>query len=226
MPAAAPGLHGDAPVLHYFHDPLCGWCYAAEPLVQALAEGTDIEIVLHGGGLFSGGPLPADKRQMIRGADARIGQLTGQRFEAPYLDGLLQDPATVYDSAPPIAAVLAAQSLGDTGLRHPGLAMLRAVQHAHYRAGRPVVRHDVLVQAAQALGFDGSAFAAALAAQEGEPVSAHIAATRERMRRLGAGGFPSFLLQRGTAWWPVRHEAFYGKPADFVAELRQLAAAG
>ena len=22
-------------VLHYYHEPLCGWCYVAEPLVQA-----------------------------------------------------------------------------------------------------------------------------------------------------------------------------------------------
>ncbi len=27
-----------SPILHYVYDPLCGWCYAAEPLVRAAAK--------------------------------------------------------------------------------------------------------------------------------------------------------------------------------------------
>ncbi|WP_375381790.1 hypothetical protein [uncultured Sphingomonas sp.] len=38
------------PILHYVYDPLCGWCYAAEPLVRA-AVTARIPVVLHGGGL-------------------------------------------------------------------------------------------------------------------------------------------------------------------------------
>jgi len=39
------------PTLHYVHDPLCGWCYAVTPMVEAVAN-AGIPIVLHGGGLW------------------------------------------------------------------------------------------------------------------------------------------------------------------------------
>ncbi len=40
--------------LHYIHDPLCGWCYAAAPLAEAAAAVPGVEIVLHGGRAISG----------------------------------------------------------------------------------------------------------------------------------------------------------------------------
>jgi len=40
--------------LHYFHDPLCGWCYAAAPLVTAAAAVPGVALKLHGGGPMIG----------------------------------------------------------------------------------------------------------------------------------------------------------------------------
>ena len=45
---------------------------------------------------------------MMRSTDDRIAKLTGQRFGAAYLDGLLINSATIWHSRPTIAAVLAA----------------------------------------------------------------------------------------------------------------------
>lgn len=62
--------------LHYIYDPLCGWCYAAESLLEAaMASGSRLyELELHAGGLFQRMHIPADKRDMIRQSDARIAQ--------------------------------------------------------------------------------------------------------------------------------------------------------
>jgi putative protein-disulfide isomerase len=38
-------------ILHYVYDPLCGWCYAASPMVDAVTS-AGVPIVLHGGGLL------------------------------------------------------------------------------------------------------------------------------------------------------------------------------
>ena len=66
------------PILHYVYDPLCGWCYAAEPLVEAAAA-AGVPIVLHGGGLWAPAVHATNaKRRSMRETDARIGQLTGQ----------------------------------------------------------------------------------------------------------------------------------------------------
>ena len=60
------------PVLHYIYDPLCGWCYAAGPLIEAAAN-AGVLISLHGGGLF-GSPTRVDtaKRNYMRQSDGHI----------------------------------------------------------------------------------------------------------------------------------------------------------
>ena len=206
------------PILHYVYDPLCGWCYAAEPLVEA-AAGAGVPIVLHGGGLWDPAVHATDaKRHSMRETDARICQLTGQPFGEAYLEGLLVDPASVWWSRPTIAAVLAAEGL-EAG---QGLAMIGAVQRAHYVAGCRVVEDAVLAEAAGAIGLDPTRFSEALQAA---PVDAHIQASRQLMRSHGLHGFPSFLVEREGQVARLAHEACYGRPAVFVAMIQDAACA-
>ena len=128
-----------APILHYIYDPLCGWCYAAEPLVLAAAD-AGVAIRLHGGGLWDPGVHASEaKRRSMRETDARIAKLTGQPFGQAYLDGLLVNPTSVWWSRPTIAAVLAAEALQ----ADRGPAMIAAIQRVHYVEGRPVVDASV-----------------------------------------------------------------------------------
>ena len=201
------------PILHYVYDPLCGWCYAVGPLMKAAAD-AGVPIVLHGGGLWDPAVHASEaKRRSMRETDARIGRLTGQPFGESYLRGLLVDPASIWWSRPTVAAVLAAESL-EAG---SGLAMIAAVQHAHYVEGRPVVEDAVLAEAAGAIGLDPSRFNEALRAA---PVDAHIQATRMTMRSHGLQGFPSFLVERDGQVTRLPHEGCYGQPAAFVAMIR------
>ncbi len=198
--------------LHYVHDPLCGWCYAAEPLVRAAAS-AGIPVMLHGGGLWER-PIhaPDAKRRMMRATDGRIAGLTGQVFGAAYLDGLLVDPETVWHSRPTIAGILAADQLQ----RGTGLAMMEAIQRAHYVDGRRVVQDQVLTGLAGDLGLDAVAFASAL--REGA-VDQHIQQTRLLMDKHGLHGFPAFLVQHGDTFTRFSHESLYGQPDAFVAAL-------
>lgn len=196
-------------ILHYIYDPLCGWCYGAEGLVAAAATVGGLELRLHAGGLWPQPTnLPEEMRRYIREADSRIAAMSGQPFGEAYLSGLLEDPALVLHSRPTIAAVLAAQSL-DAG---QALQMLRAIQHAHYERGRRVVEPEVLADLAAECGLDREAFAAALAAV---PVDAHIDETRRLMSRIGAGGFPTFVLEAAGAWLAVPHQRYPGDPGGF-----------
>lgn len=200
------------PTLHYVHDPLCGWCYAAEPLVEAAAT-AGVGIVLHGGGLWNV-PTQAseEKRRMIREADGRIARLSGRSFGPAYLDGLLAAPGTVWHSRPTIAAILAAEHL-QFG---QGLAMMAAVQRAHYVEGRAVVSEEVLMQLAVELGLPAAAFAMRLPEVH---VDRHIEETRGLMRRLGLGGFPTFLIEEAGVLSRLPHEHLYGRPELFVADI-------
>lgn len=201
-------------VLHYIYDPLCGWCYAAEALAEAAvarAEGA-YAVQLHAGGLFARTQLSEAKRAHIRSADAHIGQLTGQTFGDAYLNGLLSDPTTVYDSAQPIRAILASEALQAGS----AAAMLTALQRAHYREGLRIVEEPTLVQVAQTIGLEPAAFSQALAAVDDQELSEHLQHTHALMQQARARGYPSFVLQRGTQWQLLPHERFYGDASGFA----------
>jgi len=195
--------------LHYIYDPLCGWCYGAEPLAWAAAGVRDLDIELHGGALWpQPTQLPEQTRRYIQQADMRISQMSGQQFGAPYHNGLLLDPTMVLYSRPTIAAVLAAQAL-DTDT---ALAMLKGIQHAHYEQGRRVVEEGTLCDIAVECGLDRGSFEAAL---HDAPVDAHIEESRQLMAQIGAQGFPAFVLQIGEEWYPVPHGRFASNPPQF-----------
>lgn len=166
--------------LHYLYDPLCGWCYGASPLLAAAREVTGLDVRLHGGGMMTDAnrqPVGAGLRHYVMPHDLRIAQLTGQPFGKDYFDGLLRDTSAVFDSAPPTAAVLAAEALD--GL---GAAMLARIQRAHYVEGRRIAERPVLLELGAELGL-GEGFAEAFDACSGEPLRA--------LRRQSAADEPS-----------------------------------
>ena len=195
--------------LHYLYDPLCGWCYGAEPLVNAAATVDGLEIELHAGCLWpQPTQLPEETRRYIQQADGRIASTSGQPFGEAYLSGLLLDPALVLESRPTIAAVLAAQALDPAKT----LSMLRGIQHAHYEHGRHVVQTDELLEIAVKCGFDKDVFAAALSSAA---VDAHIAEARRLMTQVGSSGFPTFVLETDGHWLSVPHAQFASDPEGF-----------
>ncbi|BFI95950.1 MAG: disulfide reductase DsbM [Rhodanobacter sp.] len=204
--------------LHYIHDPLCGWCYAAQPLMGAVQAqlGGRLALRLHGGGLF-GEPHRADAAlaQHIVHSDERIAQLSGQPFGEAYKQGLLADDGTVLYSLPPIAAVLAAESL-DAAKAYP---MLAAIQNAHYQRGLRVAEPQVLAELAEETGLDGAAFAQALAYAEGHAVFEHVEASRRLLDEAGGQGFPTLLLETDGRRTLLPHHHYYGRPDAFVQLL-------
>lgn len=205
-----------AATLHYIYDPLCGWCYGAEPLVNAAANVQGLGLTLHGGGLWpEPTQLPEETRSYIRDADARVGQISGQPYGAAYLDGLLLDPTMTLESRPTTAAVLAAESIA----QGKGFEMLRGIQHAHYERGLRVVEPKVLVDVAVEIGLDPAAFENALKSVD---AGAHITNSRRLMQQIGAGGFPAFVLQIGEQWFAVPHQQFASDASGFAGWLGQM----
>jgi putative protein-disulfide isomerase len=211
--------------LKYYFDPLCGWCYAAAPLIHAAAELEGLAIQLHAGGMMSG-----DNRQTVTPAlrnyvmphDQRIAALTGQPFGEAYFDGLLRDENAVFDSTPPTLAILAAEALsGDEGIGPRGLAMLARIQQAHYAEGQRIADGTVLLSLAAELGFESAEFAAVMTEQAAK-VDAHFSATRSAMSQQRLRGFPSLVLEQAGKLTTIDISPFLGQPTQFVAALHEL----
>ncbi|MDR3400720.1 MAG: DsbA family protein [Pandoraea sp.] len=217
--------------LHYIADPLCGWCYAAAPLVRAARDVAGLDVVFHGGGMMAGPnaqPVTPQLRNYVMPHDHRIAALTGQPFGDAYFDGLLRDGTAVFDSAPPTAAVLAAEALAGRGLD-----MFAALQRAHYVDGKRIADRDVLVDiAAEAtnatnetnaagLGLDREAFAKALDTQDAAALARHFRDSRAWLARVGGSGFPTFALAIGDQIERLEPGRYLGQPDAWRDALRE-----
>jgi putative protein-disulfide isomerase len=201
-------------ILHYIYDPLCGWCYGAKPLVQA-AQAV-LPVIAHGGGMMTGAnrqTVSPRLRNYVMPHDRRIAEYTGQPFGEAYFEGLLRDETAVFDSAPPIAAVLAAQQVAGRGLE-----LLGRLQSAHYVEGRRIADETVLIELANDIGLEAEAF---LSAFENADTDRHIKASRALLASVGGHGFPTFALEQDGQFTLIDISPWLGKPQAFAAWLSQ-----
>lgn len=207
--------------LHYIFDPLCGWCYAAAPLVQAARQLPGLDVAFHGGGMMTGRnrrPITPEWREYVLPHDRRIAQLTGLPFGDAYFDGLLRDTTAMMDSAPPTTAILAAEAAGGRGLD-----MLHRLQTAHYVDGLRIADHAVLQRLAAEIGLDAAAFDTTYARLQGAATEAHISDSRRLLAQVGGHGFPTLVLEQDGALTVLDIGPWLGKPAEWQAHLAGLA---
>ena len=200
--------------LHYIYDPLCGWCYAVSPLVKAARE--IMPVVAHGGGMVAGPfrtQMTPELRDHARANDLQIARLTGQPFSDRYFNGLLEDESVWFDSEPPTAAVLAAEQMGGYGLE-----MLARLHTAHYVGGLRIVDESVLLDQATELGLDREMFAAALTTAY-KHTGHHFSETRALLAKVGARGFPTFILENQGVLQRLDHTPFVGDPIGWKRAL-------
>lgn len=207
--------------LHYVFDPLCGWCYAAAPLIEAARGVPALAIEFHGGGMLTGSnrrAITPQWRDYVMPHDRRIAELSGQPFGSAYFDGLLNDTGAMLDSAPPLTAVLVAEA--ETGR---GLDMIHRVQQAHYVEGRRIADPGVLRALAADLGLDAAAFSDAFDFTAGEPTQRHIVDSRRWLARIGGQGFPTLALATADGrLTPLEAGRWLGRPEAWVAHLEAL----
>src|SRR5450830_1063741 len=169
--------------LHYIYDPLCGWCYGAAPLAAAARD--VMPVIGHGGGMMTGAnrkQVNPTLRNYVMPHDHRIAGLTGQAFGDDYFNGLLLDETAVFDSAPPIRAILAAEEIAEDG---GGLDMLSRLQVAHYVEGKRIGE---------------------------EELQRHIAASRRLLAQVGGHGFPTFVLEQDGRFEMLDAGRWLGEP--------------
>lgn len=212
------------PTLHYVYDPLCGWCYGAAPLVAAARTLPGLTVQGHAGGMMTGANrqlVSENLRRYVMQHDQRIAAMSGQPFGMAYFDGLLRDTTVVFDSEPPITAILAAEAVAGRGLD-----MLARIQTAHYQEGQRIADAAVLAALAAELELDETDYAVAFFQLRVSETAAHIAASRKLLAQVGGQGFPTFALQQGDHTTLLDVGRFLGDPDAWHTWLaRQLKSA-
>ena len=207
------------PTVHYIFDPLCGWCYGAGPALAALAATPEVTVRLQPSGLFSEAgarPMDDDFAGYAWSNDQRIERLTGQPFSERYRDQVLADRRQRFDSGP---ATLALTAVALTAPQREADA-LKTIQQARYVEGRDITSTETLVGVLQSLGLDDAA------TRLQQPDIALLTANQQRvsqaqalLRQAGAGGVPTFVLERDGQRQVLHSGTAFSDPQGFVAQL-------
>ncbi len=180
----------NVPLLWYFADPMCSWCWGFSPVIEAVrnAYHERLKIALVLGGLRPGTttPMTAAARDDILHHWQQVHARSGQPFR---FDGALPD-GFIYDTEPASRAVVTAGGLDPSKI----FAMFQAIQTAFYAEGRDVTQPAVLAELAARLGMDAAAFQQAF---DSETARARTQAHFAQSRKAGVRGFPTLILQRG-----------------------------
>lgn len=176
------------PILWYFADPMCSWCWGFSPVIEAVrAQYRDrLKIALVLGGLrHETEPMTAAQREEILHHWRAVHELTGQPFR---FDGALPE-GFVYDTEPACRAVATMGGIDPAQV----FPLFRAIQTAFYAEGRDVTRASVLAELAAGLGVDPAAF---LQAFDSDDARARTQAHFRQARQAGVRGFPALILQQ------------------------------
>lgn len=191
MPAALP-------VLWYFADPMCSWCWGFSPVIEAIREqyGDRLKIALMLGGLrpeVSTGMSQSECDEILHHW-REVHVRSGQTFS---FDGA---PAAgfVYDTEPASRAIISVGAL-DAAATFP---YFKAVQHAFYVDQRDVTQTDVLADLAQHHGIARGAFLTHFnSAPMRKKTHQHFMHTRQAEVR----GFPTLVAQNAAGHAMLSH---------------------
>jgi len=202
--------------VHYFFDPMCGWCYGASPLVSVLADMPEFEMVYHPGGMISKRAIDSSFRQHILQADKQIAEMTKVYFGDAYKARVAGEGEFVIDSYLPTQAFLVGIEMDIV----PHL-MLQAIQEAHYQEGKELDKPESLQALAVSLGLDESVWKAKMASSAAIMMR-EIEISHELMGSLRVNGYPTIIIEKNGTLSRLAHGSYYGKPTEWKNYLATL----
>ena len=182
--------HEQQPVLWYFADPMCSWCWGFSPVMKRIRDqfGDRIRISLNLGGLRPGTrePMGGKQREEILHHWQQVNKLTGQQFQ---FEGAMPD-GFIYDTEPPSRATLV------VGKLQPGrtLEFFAAVHRAFYLEGKDVTQQAVLAELATQFDVPNDEFNRLF---ESDELKQQTWMHFQRTQQAGVRGFPTTVWQDG-----------------------------
>jgi len=180
----------DKPILWYFADPMCSWCWGFSPVIKHIKEvfSEKINISLNLGGLRPGTSeqISSTLRDEILHHWHEVHHLTGQKFN--FDDAM--PTGFIYDTEPASRAVL---SFGKLQPKNT-LDYFSSIQSAFYTQNRDVTQEPVLVELVESFGIESQTFQELFISAEMRSLTQeHF----KRSRQANVRGFPTLIFQKG-----------------------------
>lgn len=202
--------------VHYFFDPMCGWCYGATPLIEALLNTQQFELIYHPGGMIGKREIDPSFRQHILTHDAKIASETGAHFGEDYKAIVNSSDPFILDSFLPTRSIIAAEEMGIEPM-----TMLKAIQQAHYQQGEPVYTAEILEQIAASLQIDVQKWQEKMSRAE-KSTQIRIQESHALMGELQVGGYPTLIAEINDQLIRLPHSLYYKKVSEWEKYLSTL----
>lgn len=179
----------DKPILWYFADPMCSWCWGFSPVISEIKKNyaSQLKIALVMGGLQTNetNVLSASSREEIFHHWHQVEKMTGQHF---LFENALPE-GFIYNTEPACRAVITVASIDAT----KSFAYLTAIQTAFYTKNQDVTQTDVLQQRAIECGINAKEFEY-LFTDEKQKIN--VAKNFQFTKKAGVQGFPTLILNK------------------------------
>lgn len=185
------------PVLYYFHDPMCSWCWGFKPvlnkLIKNISDIVEIEYILGGLAKDSEATMSVDMQSQIENTWRRIQQtIPGTQFNFDFWKNCTPRRSTY----PACRAVIAARQQDTIN----DVKMISAIQKAYYTQSLNPSDYPVLYHLAQNLELDTKQFKDDIHAVKTQyELEQQIAFANS----VGANSFPSLFLHYQQQYYPI-----------------------
>lgn len=177
----------EVPVMRYFADPMCSWCWGFTHSFEEIRNRfkDDFRLALVMGGLrpYTEEPVTDSFREEILHHWRDVQKMTGQKFsfEQAMPEGF------IYNTEPPARAVLVAGRLDP----EQGFEIFKAIQHAFYVDQVDVTQTESLAQLVSGFGIAHQDF---IDLFESDEMRALVQQHFIQTRKFGVRGFPTLAL--------------------------------
>ncbi len=176
------------PILWYFADPMCSWCWGFSPVITQIKNdyGDQLQIALNLGGLRPGttSVITEKERAEILHHWQEVHKLSGQEFN---FDNALPD-GFIYDTEPASRALVAFGKFDSDNT----LAYFHDIQHAFYVEHRDVTQQHILSDLVSKYNIDQTEF---LTLFETDKIKQQTQQHFGNSRQAGVKGFPTLVFQ-------------------------------
>jgi len=176
------------PILWYFADPMCSWCWGFSPVITQIKEtySDQLQIALNLGGLRPGTTeaITEETRNEILHHWHEVHKLSNQEFT---FDNAMPN-GFIYDTEPASRALVAFGKLDTENT----LALFHDIQYAFYVEQRDVTQHEILSDLISKYKIDKSKF---IAEFESEETKKQTQQHFKNSSQAGVMGFPTLVFQ-------------------------------
>lgn len=197
------------PTLYYFHDPMCSWCWGYRPswlrLLSLLPETIDVSYIVGGLAPDSNTPMTEEMALTIQSHWRRIESELGTRFNYNFWTQCTPKRSTY----PACRAVLAAKN------QQQETQMIQSIQESYYLRALNPSELSTLVQLAEEIGLDRTAFISDINSIE---VQQELESQIQFARTLQVPGFPSLVLVKNDNTYPISVD--YKNPDNTIKVIK------